>query len=683
METIRTSTRDTEPALQATAAGLRALGVDEARIARGERIAALVAAHSGDAELLNAVQLAQAAAGGLDLHASAVLAQWNAEILRLAAALHSLTALGSVGAAREFSAQQAEATRKMLLAVASDPRLILARLAEQLLILQEAKGQPAETLRQLGRVTEQLFAPLANRLGIWSLKWELEDLSFRYQHPADYQAIAGALAERRVDRERYIAALCNELQDALKRAGVAAEVYGRPKHIYSIWRKMQRKHVAFEEVFDVRALRIVVRSVADCYAALGLVHGRWPYIPSEFDDYIATPKGNDYRSIHTAVRGPGDKPVEIQIRTGEMHEHAELGVAAHWRYKEGGGRDANYEQKIEWARRLLEPQAVAAAAGEAAEPDYLDELRRTLFADRIYVLTPKGDVIDLPRGATALDFAYHVHTSLGHRCRGAKANGRIIALDTPLENGAIIEIIAGRSGGPSRDWLNPEAGFLASARSRAKVRAWFHQQDEAARAAGAGAGSAAAAGSPASAPSATPAAAQAAAAAAEAAFAPIRALKRRATVRHRPASPVLFEGVDDLPSTLARCCGPVPPLAIAGYVTLGRGVTVHRAECASLARMAAQKPGRVLRARWNLASDERMPVRLRVEAFERRDLLRDVTDLLAQSDLWLDGLDTRSNAADRTTTLTLDTAVQDQAQLAAVLKSLARVPNVIGASRID
>ncbi len=654
METIRTPNLDTRPALQATAGQLRALGVDDTAIARGQRIAELVAAHSADPALLCAVQLAQAEAGGLDLHSSAVAANWNPETLRLAAALNSLAALGAGGAAREFTPQQAEATRKMLLAVANDPRLILARLAAQLLILQEAKGQPPEALSQLGRVTEQLFAPLANRLGIWSLKWELEDLSFRYQHPADYQAIAGALAERRVDRERYIADLCVELQDALQRAGITAEVYGRPKHIYSIWRKMQRKQLAFDAVFDVRALRIVVGSVADCYAALGLVHGRWPYIPSEFDDYIATPKGNDYRSIHTAVRGPGDKPVEIQIRTGEMHEQAELGVAAHWRYKEGGGRDAQYEQKIEWARRLLEP-----GSNEDGDQDYLEELRRSLFADRIYVLTPKGDVIDLPRGATALDFAYHVHTSLGHRCRGAKANGRIIALDTPLANGAIVDIIAGRSGGPSRDWLNPEAGFLASSRSRAKVRAWFHQQDEAARAA-----------VPPVEATVEP-------------VAPIRALRRKPTARRSPASPVLFEGVDDLPSTLARCCGPVPPLKIAGYLTLGRGVTVHRAECPSLARMATQKPDRVLRARWNLGAGDRMPVRLRVEAFERRDLLRDVTDLLAQADLWLDGLDTRSNAADRTTTLTLDTAVHDQAQLDALLKSLARVPNAISAKRVE
>lgn len=663
METIRTAAPDTRPALQATAELLRSLGADAVAIGRGERIAELVAAHSGDPQLLTAIQLAQAAAAGLDLQRPAVAAHWPAETLRLASGLHSLAGLGAAGVERAFTPQQAETTRKMLMAVANDPRLILARLAEQLLQLQEAREQRPEVQRQLARSTELLFAPLANRLGIWSLKWELEDLAFRYQHPAAYQTIAGALAERRVDRERYIAELCAELRDALARAGIQAEVYGRPKHIYSIWRKMQRKHLAFNQVFDVRALRIVLDSVADCYAALGLVHGRWPYIPSEFDDYIATPKDNHYRSIHTAVTGPGGKPVEIQFRTREMHEQAELGVAAHWRYKEGVGRDARYEQKIEWARQLLEPRTAVVPNCESEE-DHLDELRRTLFADRIYVLTPKGDVVDLPQGATALDFAYHIHTSLGHRCRGAKANGRIVALDTPLANGAIVEVIAGRSGGPSRDWLNPESGYLASPRSRAKVRAWFHQQDEAARS------------------TANAAAAEASAPASETTVLPIRPLRRKSATRRGPLSPVLFEGVDDLPSTLARCCGPVPPLAIAGYLTIGRGVTVHRAECQSLARMSAQRPDRLLRARWNLRADERMPVRLRIEAFERRDLLRDVTDQLALADLWLDGLDTR-NTTEHSTLLTLETAVRDQTQLDALLKALSRVPSVISASRID
>ena len=347
--------------------------------------------------------------------------------------------------------------------------------------------------------------------------------------------------------------------------GIQARVYGRPKHIYSIWRKMQRKDLAFEQIFDVRAVRIVVDTVADCYAALGIVHGLWPYIPGEFDDYIATPKDNDYRSIHTAVTGPEGKSLEVQIRTGDMHEHAELGVAAHWRYKEGGARDARYERKIEWVRRVLDP-----TASSSDEEDFIERMRADLFADRIYALTPKGEVIDLPRGATALDFAYHVHTDLGHRCRGAKVDGRIVPLNQPLANGDVVEIITGRTGGPSRDWLSPEQGFLASARSRAKVRAWFHRQEQEAAARGA--------------PAATPAPAPAPEPEPEA-IVVARPRPRRAT-----RSAVDIEGVGDLPTTMARCCAPVPPEPIAGYVTLGRGVTIHRAGCPGLARMRALQP---------------------------------------------------------------------------------------------
>src|SRR5215467_2065337 len=338
----------------------------------------------------------------------------------------ALQRLGTLGLPRDWSpargldVRQAETLRKMLLAVVSDPRLVLARLAEELVGLRHARELPAAERERRAVEARVIYAPLANRLGVWQLKWELEDLAFRYLEPEEYRNIAAALNERRADRERYIDALCGELRDALQAAGVAAEVYGRPKHIYSIYRKMQRKQLAFEQLFDVRAVRVVVATIPECYAALGIVHGRWPYIPGEFDDYIATPKGNGYRSIHTAVIGPQSRSVEVQIRTREMHEHAELGVAAHWTYKEGGARDAQYEQKIQWVRRLLEPQE------GGGDRDFLEGMRTELFEDRVYALTPKGEVIDLPRGATPLDFAYNVHTSLGHRCRGAKVNGRIV-----------------------------------------------------------------------------------------------------------------------------------------------------------------------------------------------------------------------------------------------------------------
>jgi GTP pyrophosphokinase len=367
-----------------------------------------------------------------------------------------LQRIGDVGLPRDWSpaqglnARQAETVRKMLLAVVSDPRLVLARLAEQLVRLRHAKALAAEERDRLALEARAVFAPIANRLGVWQLKWELEDLAFRYLEPNEYRHIAAALNERRADRERYIQSFCDILRGEMAKNGVTAEVYGRPKHIYSIYRKMERKHLAFEEVFDVRAVRIVVSSVPDCYAALGVVHGLWTYIPGEFDDYIATPKGNFYRSIHTAVIGPQSRSVEVQIRTREMHEHAELGVAAHWQYKEGGSRDAQYERKIEWVRRLLEPQ-------ESAETDaaFLERMHVELFEDRVYALTPKGEVVDLPRGATPLDFAYFVHTDLGHRCRGAKVNGRIVSLDTSLANGEIVEIITGKHPAPSRDWLAP------------------------------------------------------------------------------------------------------------------------------------------------------------------------------------------------------------------------------------
>src|SRR6516162_4278722 len=394
----------------------------------------------------------------------------------------ALQRLGTLGLPRDWSpmqgldTRQTETLRKMLLAVVSDPRLVLARLAEELVALRHARGLAEAERRRRALEARAIYAPLANRLGVWQLKWELEDLAFRYLEPEEYRRVAAALNERRADREHYIEALCAELQGELRTAGIAAEVYGRPKHIYSIYRKMRRKQLAFEQLFDVRAVRIVVHSVPECYAALGVVHGRWPYIPGEFDDYVATPKGNGYRSIHTAVIGPDARSVEIQIRTREMHEHAELGVAAHWTYKEGGGTDAHYQRKIEWVRRLLEPQESAGADAEA-DRDLIEGMRAELFEDRVYVLTPKGEVIDLPRGATPLDFAYHVHTSLGHRCRGAKANGRIVPLTHVLENGEIIEVITGKNEAPSRDWLAPEQGYLASPRSRAKVRAWFRKQD--------------------------------------------------------------------------------------------------------------------------------------------------------------------------------------------------------------
>jgi GTP pyrophosphokinase len=536
------------------------------------------------------------------------------------------------------------------------------------------------------------------------LKWELEDLAFRYLEPHEYRRVAAALNERRADRERYIESLCAELHARLRASGIEAEVYGRPKHIYSIYRKMQRKQLAFEQLFDVRAVRVVVASVPECYGALGIVHGQWPYIPGEFDDYIATPKGNGYRSIHTAVIGPQGRSLEVQIRTPQMHEHAELGVAAHWTYKEGGARDAHYQRKIEWVRRLLEPHD-GTAGGAESDRDLLEGMRTELFADRVYVLTPKGEVIDVPRGATPLDFAYSVHTSLGHRCRGAKVNGRIVPLTHALANGEVVEIITGKHDAPSRDWLAPEQGYLISARNRAKVRAWFRKQDVGDnRSAGLRIAERELARIGVR-PEQLSALVQELKArdtdhlhqllgegevtvtqllqAATRLFEPPRPVARapRPGAPRRRAAPVEIEGVGDLPTTLARCCAPLRPQPITGYVTLGRGVTVHRSDCASLRRMSALKPERVLKVEWSSADGGALNVELSISAYDRRGLLRDLTDVLALERLSIDAVTSSTDHDSGIAYFAVSVAVNDLEQFARVLRRLAGVPNVIEARR--
>ncbi len=706
METATQARSATVIPVEAARAALAQLGADAAALAAGGEAAAEVVLLTQDADLGVATTLHWLQRAGLAAEPAALEARFSPLVLRLLASLQQLALprlpLGW-SSNQPLQPAQAEALRNMLLAMAADPRLLLAHLSEQLVQLRHARDLAPEEQRRIAVETRELYAPLANRLGVWGLKWELEDLAFRYLDPEDYHRIARALAERRVDRERYIEQVCAQLARALREAGVATvAVYGRAKHIYSIWRKMQRKGIAFEQLFDVRAVRIVVETVAECYAALGIVHGLWHYIPGEFDDYIATPKENEYRSIHTAVIGPEGKSLEIQIRSRDMHDLAELGVAAHWRYKEGGARDADYERKIAWVRRVLDP-----AQSAEIEDDLIERVKGELFSDRIYAMTPQGDVIDLPRGATPLDFAYHVHTDLGHRCRGAKVNGRIAPLNHALDNGDVVEIITGKQSAPSRDWLASEQGFLVAPRSRAKVRAWFRRADESqhrlsgratlerelARA-GAGAELIAPLVRELHAHSADDlqrliGAGEISGAALEQALARLRAsaqpLLPQTRRRHRTASarsPVEIEGVGDLPVTMARCCGPVPPEPIWGYLTLGRGVTVHRAQCPSLLRMRAQNPERVLRVEWNLSSDSRLPVQIRVEALDRRGLLRDVTDVMALEQLSIDGVNSNTDPNDRIATIVMRTAVRDGDQLGRVLQRLSAVPNVLSAQRL-
>jgi GTP pyrophosphokinase len=631
--------------------------------------------------------------------------QFGAHATRLA---RNLSQLGEFGLSTDWRPEQglepgqAEALRKMLLAVIGDVRLVVVRLAAQLQKMRAAKSLEPVLQRKLALETREVYAPLANRLGVWQLKWELEDLAFRYLQPADYKRIAAALNTRRAERELYMEELQALLLRELQRAGVDATIEGRPKHIYSIWRKMQAKHLAFEQLMDVRAARVLVNTVAECYAALGVVHSLWHFIAGEFDDYIATPKDNLYRSIHTAVIGPGGQAVEIQIRTHEMHANSERGVASHWRYKEGGRVDQAYERKINQLRSLLSP-----ADGSDAQRDFLDRMRVDLFQDRIYVLSPKGEIVDVPVGGTPLDFAYQVHTDLGHRTRGAKVNGRMVGLDYRLKNSETVEIITAKAANPSRDWLSPQSGFLASPRHRNKVRAWFRKQNETQNKA---AGRAlldreiqrlGVASPPipellselklANLEALHEALGLGDVSAAQVAGAIQRimhAREARSDQLPRPrAAPVVREpevavqGVGDLLSTYARCCKPVPPEPIVGYITVGRGVSIHAQSCANLGRLSHKSPARVLAVNWGKLASREFPVEIEVQAFDRRGLVRDVSAALADDKISILGMNTVTDKRDNLAHMEIKISITGLPQLSQVLGRIAQVANVISARR--
>jgi len=492
------------------------------------------------------------------------------------------------------------------------------------------------------------------------------------------------------------------LQNAMRGAGIEAAIEARPKHIFSIWKKMQVKQLAFEQLMDIRAARVLVNSVADCYGALGVVHSLWQFIPGEFDDYIATPKDNLYRSIHTAVLGPGQEPVEIQIRTHEMHADSERGVAAHWRYKEGGRGNQAYERKINELRSLLAP--ADGAEGSTGSRDFLDRVRVDLFQDRIYVISPKGEIVDVPVGGTPLDFAYQVHTDLGHRTRGAKVNGRMVPLDYHLKNSETVEIITSKTAQPSRDWLSPQSGFLASPRHRNKVRAWFRKLNEAQNKVegrvmlerelqrlGVK--------SPPmvellreleldSAESLHEALGLGEISAAQVAGAMQRLLHTRDTRIERARPPVsgrtpelAVQGIGDLLSTYARCCKPVPPEPIVGYITVGRGVSIHSQACANLARLKIKAPARVLAVDWGKTGGGEFPVDIEVQAFDRRGLVRDVSAALADEKISIQGMTTVTDKHDNVAHMRIGISISGLPQLSKVLSRIAQLPNIISAKR--
>ena len=540
-------------------------------------------------------------------------------------------------ATRDTPREQNEVLRKMVLGMVEDVRVVLIRLASRTQTLRWFAKNKTEERAAYARETLDIYAPLANRLGIWQLKWELEDLSFRYLEPEVYKRIAGMLDEKRVEREQYIGKAMATLRASLEEMGIKAEITGRPKHIYSIWNKMRTKQLDFSQLYDVRALRIIVPDVKDCYAALGVAHNLWQPIPKEFDDYVSRPKGNLYQSLHTAVVGPGGKTLEVQIRTEDMHRQAEYGVAAHWQYKEKTRSSQKFDQKVAWLRQLLA---------------WREELpvKKPELDDTIYVITPQGKVIDLPAGSTPIDFAYALHTDLGHRCRGARVDGHIVKLDTPLQSGQRVEIVAAKSGGPSRDWLNPERGFVKSARSRHKIRQWFNAKALAETVAQGReivekelrrerATQASLEGLATKLGFAKPDELFAAVARDEVNLRQVQIALKGATPEPTEArkprkaatgkAAMLVVGLDGLATQLARCCKPVPPDPIRGFVTRGKGVSVHRESCESLKRLVERHPERVMETGWG-RSDASYSVDLMVTAADRRGLLRDIGDALAR-----------------------------------------------------
>jgi GTP pyrophosphokinase len=599
--------------------------------------------------------------------------------------------------------REAEFLRQTLLTMSDDVRVVLIKLADRLHNMRTLSHLDRERQIAMAGETMDIFAPLCSRLGIWQWKWELEDLAFRYLEPERYKRIASLIDERRADRDYYVSQIVGRLKGILEQHGIHADVSGRPKHIYSIWRKMERKGLSFDQIFDIRAIRIIVPDVFTCYQVLGIIHQTWRPIAGEFDDYIAAPKNNFYQSLHTAVILDDGKTLEVQIRTPEMDAHAEYGVAAHWRYKEDiSGVDEAYERRLKHLRYLME---VSQSAKDAEE--FLEALRTDVFNDRVYVFTPRGDIVDLPAGSTPLDFAYHIHTDIGHRCRGAKVNGRLVALDTTLEVGDRVEILTAKRGGPSRDWLTPSLGYVKTKRAAEKIRQWFRKQDrdkmivqgreilerelkrfgmekmsheQVAELFGfervdellaqIGFGD----------------------------INPQQIATRILEFDRRTAPPVpeeetipaiittvdrgasrevRIQGAAGMLTTLARCCNPVSGDSIVGYITRGRGVTIHRQDCRNV--LGTREPERLIPVEWGHAQEERYQVPIVIKAYDREGLMRDIGAAVADEHVNIREFRVRTH--NHIATFNAIMEVPSAATLSSVLLRIARLPNVIEARR--
>jgi len=621
--------------------------------------------------------------------------QFGDEVAQLVDGVTKLTRirrLSRLDGPEAFEQEQAENLRKIFLATVDDIRVILIKLADRLHNMQTLASLSRERQVRMARETLEIYAPLANRLGIWQFKWQLEDLSLRFLEPDAYRQIAGYLSERRAERDAYIQQVVGMLQQRLKAEGITAQVTGRPKHIYSIYAKMREKGRTFDQIYDVRGVRIIVNKVRDCYAALGLVHTMWRPIPGEFDDYIAMPKDNDYQSLHTAVVGPDGKPLEVQIRTHQMHQVAEYGIAAHWRYKEHARRNASVEAKIAWLRQVSDWRK------EVNDPkEFVDSLKTDVIAERIYVFTPKGDIVDLPAGATPVDLAYYIHSEIGDHCRGAKVDGRLVSLDYKLRTGEQVEILTSKKGGPSRDWLNPNLGYLTTARARQKVRQWFRRQEREQNIA-------------------------------QGREILDRELKRLgldqqsfediarlfkysrvedllAAIGYGDISPIQIAnkiddaaakkpdlkitplpqgrtdcrvtGVGDLLTRLAGCCNPVPGDEIVGFITRGKGITIHRADCSTLKHI--EETERLIPVSWG-PTREIYPVVIHIEAFDRPGMLRDIASAVSDAGISMSAANVTTHN-DQTATIVATLGITSIGQLSQVLSKIESIRDVVEVRR--